>query len=88
MRKWSFGVLETIVAWRETTQYWTRGDDEGQFVYLMRSFLIMYLTLNIYIIKSISYIINISYFMFKYFMYHRVYRSSDLLINVPLHCLY
>ena len=57
MRKWSFGGLEpTIVAWRETTQYWTRGDDEGQFVYLMRSFLVIYINLDMYVIKSMSYI--------------------------------
>ena len=71
MRKWSFGGLETIVACRETTQYWTRGDDEGQFVYQMRFFLVIYINLDMYVFKSMSCVMYISYFMFRYCMHHR-----------------
>ena len=59
LRAWSFCGLETIVAWREATQYWTRGDDEGQSVHQMRYFLVIYINLDMYVIKSMSYVMYI-----------------------------
>ena len=71
MREWSFDGIETIVAWRETTQYWTRGD-EGLSLYQMAykslitdALFLGYIHVNIY-----------SYFMFRYFMLHRVYKFT------------